>query len=205
MTVLASAPPNSTEQRSRAPRNRFRRAVVAVYAALHRWGESGWAGSAVGGWGLLQGSVVPGPSEAVLVPLGLADPRRALVLAGWAIAGSTLGGLIAYTIGAQLFDSVGRTILDLFRVTPPEWEALGLQFDKWGWVIVLASTLSPLSTKFTCMAAGAFGVPLVEFSLALLGGRGIRFLIVGATIRFAGVKLTRALERWMGRPVDTLV
>jgi len=88
--------------------------------------------------------------------------------------------------------------------TTPEWEALGPQFDTWGWVIVAASTLSPLSTKFTCMAAGAFGVPLLEFVLALFGGRAVRFLLVGSVIKFAGGKLTRVLERWMGRPADTL-
>jgi membrane protein YqaA with SNARE-associated domain len=203
MTVLA---PDSSpvDHRSSAPRNRFRRAVIHLYAALHRWGESGWAGSAVAGWGLLQGSVVPGPSEAVLLPLGLADPRRAFALAGWATAGSTIGGLVAYLIGAELFDTVGRGILNMFGVTMQAWEARRSLFENRGWMLVVISTLSPLSTKFVCMAAGAFAVPFLPFTLALLGGRAARFLIVGALIRFAGVKLRGRLERWMGRPVDAL-
>src|SRR5688500_20349897 len=99
--VLAPEAEAVPEQRSPATGNRLKRAIVHLYAALHRWGESGWAGSAVGGWGVLQGSVVPGPSDALLVPLGLADPRRGLVLAGWATAGATIGGLIAHAIGLQ--------------------------------------------------------------------------------------------------------
>src|SRR5688500_8771980 len=82
--------PAVPEHRSPGTGNRLKRAIVHLYAALHRWGESGWAGSAVGGWGVLQGSVVPGPSDAVLIPLGLADPRRALTLAAWATAGATV-------------------------------------------------------------------------------------------------------------------
>ena len=39
---------------------------------LHGWAESGWAGPAVGVWGVLQSSVVPGPSDTLLIPLGIA-------------------------------------------------------------------------------------------------------------------------------------
>src|SRR5688572_18660116 len=55
--VLVPEPPAVPEHRSPATGNRLKRAIVHLYAALHRWGESGWAGSAVGGWGVLQGSV----------------------------------------------------------------------------------------------------------------------------------------------------
>ena len=75
--------------------------IRRVLARLHLWAEAGWSGSAVGTWGLLQGSVVPGPSEGVLIPLGLADPRRALYLAIWAVAGASqsLGGVFFFAIG----------------------------------------------------------------------------------------------------------
>ena len=178
------------------------RAVLSLYATLHRWGESGWSRSAVGGWGFLQGSVVPGPSDVVLVPLGLADPPRAFALAAFATAGATTGGLVAYLIGSQLFDTVGRNVLDLFAVSPATWESHRALFENRGWLVVLLSTISPLSTKFACIAAGAFGVPLGEFALALFGGRATRFTAIALAVRFAGERLRLYLARKFGRVPD---
>ena len=192
------------EHRSPAPGNRLKRTIVGLYAALHRWGESGWSGSAVGGWGVLQGSIVPGPSDALLVPLGLADPRRALVLAGWATAGATIGGLIAYAIGAQLLGGVDNSLVEWLGISAQGWETRRAQFEDRGWILVALSTISPLSTKVVCIGAGAFGVPFGEFLLALLVGRGARFLAVGLLLRFAGKGVKRVFERWLGRPVEAL-
>src|SRR5687768_10999679 len=123
----------SSDNRSPATGNRLRRAIVHLYAALHRWGESGWAGSAVGGWGVMQGSIVPGPSDALLIPLGLADPRRALVLAAWATAGATLGGIIAYTIGANFLDALTNSMFGWFGEGSASWESRRAQFESRGW------------------------------------------------------------------------
>ena len=202
--ALAPVADVTADNRSPAPGNRVKRTVVRLYAALHRWGESGWSGSAVGGWGVLQGSVVPGPSDALLVPLGLADPRRALVLACWATAGATIGGLIAYAIGAQLLAGVDNSVVSWLGISPASWESRRAQFEDRGWILVALSTVSPLSTKVVCLGAGAFGVPAGEFFLALLAGRAARFFVVGMLLRFAGKGVRRLFERWLGRPVETL-
>ena len=152
----------------------------------------------------MQGSIVPGPSDALLIPLGLADPRRALVLAAWATAGATIGGIIAYTIGANFLDALTTSAFGWFGEGSANWELRRAQFESRGWMLVLLSTVSPFSTKFVCLAAGAFGVPFGEFTLALFGGRAARFLVIGLVLRFAGVRLRSLLERWLGRPVDAL-
>ena len=170
----------------------MRALLLRLLAALRRWAESGWGGPAVGTWGLLQGSVVPGPSEALLVPMGLADPPRVLPLAAWAAVGATVGGVLAYVIGATALDSVAFPLVRLFGVSPAEFAAHRTTFEQRGWLVVLFSTVSPLPTKFVCMAAGAFGVPPFAFTLALGAGRAARFAAVSLVIRFAG-------ERWLAR------
>src|SRR5688500_91424 len=157
--IPPSAAAPTAEHRDRHTGNRVRRALVSLIARLHRWAESGSAGSAVCTWGCLQGSVVPGPSEALLVPLGLADPPRALGLSVWAALGATAGGLAAFGIGAFAFESVGQPLISLFGVGPARWAQLESLFLRHGALLVLLSTLSPLSTKFVCIGAGAFGVP----------------------------------------------
>src|SRR5918997_3882467 len=111
---------------SRAPAGAMGRpsrgAFVRALAALHRLAEAGWAATAVGTWAFLQASVVPGPVDGVLVPLGLADPRRAWRFAWSALAGGTAGGIVAYTIGAVAFESVGRTVVGWLGVAGPEVE-----------------------------------------------------------------------------------
>lgn len=168
--------------------------IRRVLARLHLWAEAGWSGSAVGLWGLLQGSVVPGPSEGVLIPLGLADPRRALYLAIWATAGSTVGGFIAYAIGAQAVAGGGGALLDWMGIGRSMLEARRPLFEEHGWKLVLLSTMSPVPTKLICIGAGTFGVPFWSFALALVAGRGLRFLAVGLLLRFAGERIARWLS-----------
>jgi membrane protein YqaA with SNARE-associated domain len=176
-------------------RNRFSRAVRRIIATLHRWAESGWAGPAVGSWNTIQGSILPGPADALIVPLGLADPRRVWRLASWAILGSVIGGLIAFSIGRYAFDQIGVPVFRLVGIGSDDLALLDRQFQRHGWLFIIVSTLTPISTKIVCIAAGAFGVPLPHFALALTAGRGGRFLIIATLIRFAGERFNRWLAR----------
>ena len=202
-TTLDPALP-AREHRDASPAGRARRSLVALIARLHRWAESGHAGSAVCTWNALQGSVVPGPSEALFLPLGLADPPRAPRLAAWAALGAVAGGLIAYAIGALAFDSIGRPLVGLLGVSDARWDSLEGVFVRRGAMLVLLSTLSPLSTKLVCIGGGAFGIPFLPFALALAAGRVARFAVVGLIVRLAGDRLMARLQRRLGRPVETL-
>jgi membrane protein YqaA with SNARE-associated domain len=175
-----------------------------VFAVFHRWAESGWAGGAVGTWAFLQGSVVPGPSDALLLPLGLSDPQRVFRLALWATLGATLGGVLAYGIGRLAFDEIGRPALGLMGVSEGTLLRSRGLFERRGWAIVALSAISPLSTKVVCLAAGSFGVPPLQFVAGLLGGRAARFLLVATLVRFAGERITDRLQRKFGRPIEEL-
>ncbi|HEU4722217.1 MAG TPA: VTT domain-containing protein [Gemmatimonadaceae bacterium] len=166
-----------------------------LIAALHRWAESGWAGAATATWELMQSSVVPGPSGVVFAPLAVADPPRAPRLALWGLAGSIAGGCIAYLIGAHAFDELGRTVLSAVGVSDARIVSSEKLFERHGWLLVFASTISPLSTKLTCIAAGAFGLPVVQFLPALLVGRALRFGILMILLRTAGDRLAERLAR----------
>ncbi len=144
---------------------------------------------------------MPGPSEALFLPLGLADPRRALRLAAWAAVGAIAGGLIAFGIGRYAFEGVGRPLLGLFGVSDARWASLAGLFRRHGAALVLLSTVSPLSTKFVCMGAGTFGVPFAPYLAALAFGRIGRFGVLGLVVRYAGDRLVARLERKLGRPI----
>ncbi|HUQ81881.1 MAG TPA: VTT domain-containing protein [Gemmatimonadaceae bacterium] len=167
-----------------------------LIAALHRWAESGWSGTATAVWELLQGSFMPGPSGIVFAPLAVADPPRAPRLAVWALAGAVAGGCIAYLIGARAFDEIGRPVLSMLGVSPARLASSERMFDRHGWLIVFVSTISPLSTKLTCIAAGAFGLTFPVFLPALAVGRAIRFAVLTILLRLTGERLLpRLLKR----------
>jgi len=170
-----------------------------VIAALHRWAESGWAGAATATWELLQGSVFPGPSGVVFAPLAVTDPPRAPRLALWGTAGAVIGGCLAYLIGAYAFEEVGRPVLSLLGMSASTLASSERMFDRHGWLIVFVSTISPLSTKLTCIAAGAFGVTFPMFLPALVVGRALRFAVLTVVLRFAGERMLPRLMKRIGK------
>ena len=178
--------------------------AVRTLAWLHRLAEAGWAATAVGTWGFLQASIVPGPVDGVLVPLGLADPQRAWRFAGSALVGCTLGALAAYAIGALAFESVGRALFGWLGVSGPEVEQFRATFKQKGLWLVLLSTVTPLSGKLVAIGAGAFGVPILPFAATIAGGRGLRYGVVAAVVRYFGDHAERYIERRYGKTLDEI-
>lgn len=193
MTDSPPAPPNDAEQRSARRAAGTRRRITGWFRWLHAWAESGWSREAVAGWGVLNSSVVPGPSEVLFAPLALADPERAYELAAWAIAGNVAGGAIAYAIGALAFPQIGEPVLAMLGIGAPQVVHVRALFAAYGWLVVALAGLPIFSTKLISIAAGAFGVPLPLFTVTLLATRGARFMVVAWLCRVAGARV----ERWL--------
>ncbi len=148
------------------------------------------------GWGLLQGCVFPGLADLFFLPLALARPQRAYVLALVATLGTMLGSLALYAAGAEalaLFEGPLASMLGLTVARVTEYRATLAQYGGWA---IFASTMSPLSTKLTSIASGAIGVPWLEFFGALLAGRLTRTMALAWLVRNGGAA---AVERWTRR------
>lgn len=198
------APPDTPETAATQPRARPSRFALRALAALHRLAEKGWATTAVGGWAFLQASFVPGPVDSVIIPLGLADPARAFRFAWAATIGSVLGVAVAWAIGVFAFDTIGLSMLGLVGLDAADVDAMRVRFQNHGGWVVLLATVTPLSLKLTSIAAGAVGVPLLEVVLAVLVGRGLRFLTVAAVVHFAGDRVERWVQRRYGKSLHAL-
>lgn len=176
-------------------RRQLRAGVRRIYLTVHAWAETGWATSAIGTWAFLQASVVPGPVEAFFLPLALADRKRVWRFASAAILGSSLGALLAFSIGYFAFDSIGLRIIDLLGFDGTDVARSRALFAAHGWMLVFLSTVTPISLKLSSIAAGAFGVPFSHFAMAVLTGRALRFLATAAVVYYAGERLSRYLSR----------
>jgi membrane protein YqaA with SNARE-associated domain len=177
---------------------------LRLLAAAHRVAEAGWATTAVGGWSFLQASAVPGPVDSVIIPLALADPKRAWRFALAATLGSLSGAIVAFAVGYYAFDTIGQPLLTWLGVSTADLDNARAMFRDRGWVVVMISTVTPLSGKLVAIGAGTFGVPFHQFVIVMGLGRAFRFFVVAGVCRYAGDRVERWVERRYGRTLHEL-
>ncbi|MDZ7629991.1 MAG: VTT domain-containing protein [Gemmatimonadaceae bacterium] len=171
----------------------------SLWAVIERAAHARGAVPATFLWNLGQGSVVPGPAELLLLPLGLADPAKAWPLALAATTGSVLGGCIAYGLGAVAFASVGQPLLSMLGVSDAMLTRGMALMVEYGWLFIVGSTLTPISAKAVSIGAGAVGMPFPIFVSALTVGRVLRFSIDAVLIRASAGLLHRLRQRVFAR------
>ncbi len=141
-----------------------------------------------------ESSFFPLPPDLLLIPMILARPRRAFLLAGLCTMMSVVGGFLGYAIGYFLFDAVGRPILELYHATG-RYDALKAAFAQWGvWIIVLKG-LTPIPYKLVTIASGVVQFPIIPFALASLASRSLRFFLLAALLWRFGEPVREFIER----------
>ena len=61
-----------------------------------------------------ESSFFPIAPDVMLMPMVLADRKRAFLLAAWCTLASVLGGMFGYAIGAILYDSLGVWLIRVY-------------------------------------------------------------------------------------------
>ena len=144
-----------------------------------------------------ESSVFPIPPDIVLIPMCLARPPRAWRYAAICTAASVLGALLGYAIGAFLFETVGRPVLDVYGLTHA-FDTFRTEFVARGWLYVLLAGFTPLPFKVVTIAAGATALPLPVLVGAAIVSRSARFGIEAGLLRWLGEPARRLLERHFG-------
>src|SRR6056297_1967315 len=83
-----------------------------ISLAQHRYAL--WALAVVA---FLESSVFPIPPDILMIPMIIAAPSRAFLIAGVALVSSVLGGMLGYFIGWGAFESIGRPVLEFYGKT----------------------------------------------------------------------------------------
>ncbi len=141
-----------------------------------------------------ESSFFPLPPDLLLIPMILARPRRAFLLAGLCTIMSVLGGFLGYAIGYFLFDAIGRPILEFYHAMG-RYDALKAAFAQWGVWIILIKGLTPIPYKLVTIATGVAQLPLVLFALASLVSRSLRFFLLAALLWRFGEPVREFIER----------
>jgi membrane protein YqaA with SNARE-associated domain len=132
----------------------------------------------------------------MLVPMCLARPDRAFFYAGVCTIASVIGGLAGYAIGALLYDTIGRFLIELYGYGDKA-EAFRTAYAEWGHWVILIKGATPIPYKLITITSGFAAYNLFWFTLLSIITRGARFYIVALLLYFWGAPAREFIERRM--------
>jgi membrane protein YqaA with SNARE-associated domain len=144
-----------------------------------------------------ESSVFPIPPDMILIPMCLARPHRAFFYAGICTVTSVLGGLLGYAIGALLYDTVGKFLIELYGYGDKA-EAFRAAYAHWGHWIILLKGVTPIPYKVVTITSGFAGYDLFWFTVLSIITRGARFFVLAALLYVWGEPARDFIEKRLG-------
>jgi membrane protein YqaA with SNARE-associated domain len=145
----------------------------------------------------IESSVFPIPPDIIMIPMIIARPNRAFVIAAVALVASVLGGMLGYAIGAFAFDTLGQPILAAMGKADA-MAAFSERFNDFGFWAVLTAGVTPFPYKVITIMSGWTGMPVGTFIASSILARGLRFFIVAGLLWKFGAPVRDFIERRLG-------
>ncbi|MFW8593157.1 YqaA family protein [Cribrihabitans neustonicus] len=144
-----------------------------------------------------ESSVFPIPPDVLMIPMILARPSRAWLIALIALLSSVAGGMLGYLIGAFFYDSIGQPVLEAMG-KGAAMEEFNTRFNDFGFWAVLGAGITPFPYKVITIMSGWTGMPLGTFVATSLLARALRFFAVAALLWRFGTPVRDFTERRLG-------
>ncbi|MFN3655798.1 MAG: YqaA family protein [Pseudolabrys sp.] len=176
-----------------APRNLIRRLYDWCIEAAHKR-HAMWT---LGTISFAESSFFPVPPDVMLIPMALARPARAYVMAAWCTVASVAGGLVGYAIGALLYDSVGTWLIQIYGYGD-KVEAFRAAYAEWGAWIILLKGLTPIPYKVVTITSGFAEYNLGLFLVFSIITRGARFFLLAFLLHRYGERARHIIEKRLG-------
>ncbi len=145
----------------------------------------------------VESSVFPIPPDVLMIPMIIARPSRAWLIAGVALVSSVLGGLLGYAIGAFAYEQLGQPILEALG-KGEAMDAFSDKFNDLGFWAVLTAGVTPFPYKVITIMSGWTGMPLFTFIATSILARGLRFFLVAWLLWKFGAPIRDFIERRLG-------
>ena len=149
------------------------------------------------GVAFIESSVFPIPPDVLMIPMILARPSRAWLIASVALVASVLGGMLGYGIGAFAYDSIGHPILAAMGKADAMAE-FNTRFNDFGFWAVLTAGVTTFPYKVITIMSGWTGMPLATFVATSVLARALRFFVVAGLLRAFGPPIRDFIERRLG-------
>lgn len=145
----------------------------------------------------IEASVFPIPPDVLMIPLILAQPKRAWLIASVALIASVLGGLLGYAIGAFFYESIGAPILETLGKAHA-MEEFSTRFNDQGFWAVLIAGITPFPFKVITILSGWTSMPLGVFISTAIIARALRFFVVAGLLWKFGEPIREFIEKRLG-------
>jgi membrane protein YqaA with SNARE-associated domain len=161
--------------------------VMANAQGRHAWG-------ALFGVSFAESSFFPIAPDVMLIPMVLADRKRAFLLAAWCTLASVLGGILGYVIGAFLYESVGQWLVAVYG-GGEKMEEFRALYAEWGSWVILIKGLTPIPYKLVTITSGFAGYNFAMFVLLSAITRGARFMLWATLLYLYGEPIRGFIEK----------
>lgn len=173
------------------------RGLRAFYAWMLKNASGRHAWAALACFAFAEASFFPVPPDVMLLPMMLADRRRAFLLGAWCALWSVTGGTLGYAIGALFWNTAGLWLVGALHIPLAEVENLRQRYTEHAWLIV-AQGLTPIPYKIVTIASGLAGVPFFLFMLYSAITRSLRFIVLeGLLVHFFGAQAKELLDKYL--------
>jgi membrane protein YqaA with SNARE-associated domain len=145
----------------------------------------------------VESSVFPIPPDVMLIPMVLAERRRAFTIAAVCTVASVAGGMFGYLIGYALWEAIGAPLMAFYGYAE-KMAAFTEKYNEWGAWIVFTAGVTPFPYKVITIASGVAKLDLAVFITASVLARGLRFFVIAALLYFFGEPIRAFIERNLG-------
>lgn len=145
----------------------------------------------------VESSVFPIPPDVLMIPMILARPSRAWLIALVALVASVAGGMLGYAIGALFYEGLGQPILEAMG-KGAAIEEFNNKFNDFGFWAVLGAGITPFPYKVITIMSGWTGMPLMTFIATSILARALRFFVVAGLLRYFGAPIRDFIEHRLG-------
>lgn len=145
----------------------------------------------------VESSFFPIPPDIIMIPMIIARPNRAFLIAGVALVSSVLGGLLGYAIGAFAYEALGQPILAALGKGDAMAE-FAIRFNDLGFWAVLTAGVTPFPYKVITIMSGWTGMPMGVFITTSILARGLRFFLVAGLLWKFGEPIRDFIEKRLG-------
>ena len=139
----------------------------------------------------------PIPPDVLMIPIIIARPSKAFLIAGIATVASVLGGLLGYYIGYALFELAGQPIFDFYGKGDAVAEFSARYNEHGAWAVLIAG-VTPFPFKVITIMSGVTQLSLPVFIVSAILARALRFFFVATLLWKFGAPIRDFMEKRLG-------
>ncbi|MGN7919191.1 MULTISPECIES: YqaA family protein [Lysobacter] len=173
-----------------------------LYERALTWARHRHAPAYLTGLSFVEAIIFPIMPEVMLAPMCVGAPRRAFWFATLSLIGSMAGALVGYALGHYAFEALKPVFAAMGMLAGIESGIATVQAkmaeSPWAvFTFLVLGGFMPIPMKVFTWASGIVGVPMLQYVLSMLIGRGKRVFLLALAIRIGGERAEATLRRYI--------